>query len=99
MVRDGSLLNIPAGVIDCFARKPIRVFLQDGVNDLRSQNDLDLDRDWHLQYQAMVAALSEKIYNMDYVFGEGGHSDDQGGAILPEMLQCKNGPIPKEAKQ
>ena len=49
--------------------------------------------------QAMVAALSEKIYNMDHVFGESGHSDDHGGAILPEMLQCKHGPIPKEAKQ
>ncbi len=34
----------------------------------------------------MVAALQEKKYDMTYVFGEGAHSDDHGGAILPEML-------------
>ena len=63
----------------------IRVFLQDGVNDNRSPNDLD--RDWHLQNQAMVAALNEEKYDMAHVFGVGAHSDDHGGAILPEMLQ------------
>ena len=86
----GSFTNIHGGhvyprLIRDAASKPIRIFLQDGVNDLRSPNDLD--RDWHLQNQAMVAALNEKKYDMAYVFGEGGHSDDHGGAILPEMLQ------------
>jgi enterochelin esterase family protein len=66
-------------------RKPIRVFIQDGVNDLR--NARNLKRDWHLQNQAMVAALKEKGYDMKHVFGEGGHSDDHGGAILPEILR------------
>ncbi|HUP79296.1 MAG TPA: alpha/beta hydrolase-fold protein [Pirellula sp.] len=86
----GSFTNIHGGhvypqLVREAATKPIRVFLQDGVNDLRSPNDLD--RDWHLQNQAMVAALSEKKYDMAHVFGEGSHSDDHGGAILPEMLQ------------
>ncbi len=86
----GSFTNIHGGhvypqLVRDAAPKPIRIFLQDGVNDLRSPNDLD--RDWHLQNQAMVAACNEKKYDMAYVFGEGGHSDDHGGAILPEMLQ------------
>ena len=86
----GSFTNIHGGhvypqLVRDATNKPIRVFLQDGVNDLRSPNDLD--RDWHLQNQAMVAALTERKYDMAYVFGEGGHSDDHGGAILPEMLQ------------
>lgn len=86
----GSFTNIHGGhvypqLVRDAAPKPIRVFLQDGVNDNRSPNDLD--RDWHLQNQAMVAALNEKKYDMAHVFGDGGHSDDHGGAILPEMLQ------------
>ena len=35
----------------------------------------------------MVAALEEKGYDMTYVFGEGGHSDDHGGALLPDILR------------
>ena len=86
----GSFTNIHGGhvypqLVRDAATKPIRVFLQDGVNDNRRPNDLD--RDWHLQNQAMVAALNEKKYDMAHVFGDGGHSDDHGGAILPEMLQ------------
>lgn len=65
--------------------KPIRIFLQDGVNDLR--NARNTKRDWHLQNQAMVAALKEKGYDMKFEFGEGGHSDDHGGAILPDILR------------
>jgi hypothetical protein len=26
-------------------------------------------------------------YRMKYVWGEGGHSDDHGGALLPDMLR------------
>ena len=37
--------------------KPIRIFLQDGENDLRSPNNLE--RDWYLQNQKMVAALKK----------------------------------------
>jgi len=66
-------------------RKPIRIFLQDGVNDNR--NAKNPNRDWHLQNIAMVAALKEKGYDMTHVFGEGAHSDDHGGAILPDMLR------------
>lgn len=66
-------------------KKPIRIFLQDGVNDLRRPQNPE--RDWYLQNQKMVAAFREKGYDMAHVFGEGGHSDDHGGAMLPQMLQ------------
>ncbi|MEJ7711813.1 MAG: alpha/beta hydrolase-fold protein [Pyrinomonadaceae bacterium] len=66
-------------------RKPIRIFIQDGINDNRKPDNLA--RDWYLQNQAMVAALQEKRYDMKHVFGEGGHSDDHGGAILPDILR------------
>jgi enterochelin esterase family protein len=66
-------------------KKPIRVFLQDGVNDNR--NPRNPKRDWHLQNQAMVAALKEKGYDLKYVFGQGGHSDNHGGAILPDIFR------------
>jgi enterochelin esterase family protein len=65
-------------------KKPIRIFLQDGNQDLR--NPEFPQRDWWLQNQKMVAALKEKGYDMNHVFGEGGHSDDHGGSILPDML-------------
>lgn len=66
-------------------KKPIRIFLQDGINDNRNPNNPN--RDWYLQNQKMVAALQEKGYDMVHVFGEGGHSDDHGGAILPHALR------------
>jgi len=86
----GSYTNIHGGhvypsLVREAERKPIRIFLQDGVNDLR--NAADPDRDWYLQNQKMVAALTEKGYDMAYVFGEGGHADDHGGAMLPQMLR------------
>lgn len=86
----GSFTNIHGGhvypdLVRQEAKKPIRIFLQDGVNDLRRPDNLE--RDWHIQNQKMVAAFKEKDYDMAYVFGEGGHSDDHGGAMLPHMLR------------
>lgn len=66
-------------------KKPLRVFLQDGELDNRSPQNLN--RDWYLQNQKMIAALKEKGYDHAAVIGKGGHSDDHGGAILPLMLR------------
>jgi len=86
----GSFTNIRGGhvypeMVRKADRKPIRIFIQDGTQDLR--NPRNPARDWHLQNQAMVAAFKEKSYDMTFVFGEGGHSDNHGGAILPEILR------------
>lgn len=86
----GSFTNIRGGhvypdLVRKSEKKPLRIYLQDGSHDNRNPNNPE--RDWHLQNQAMVAALKEKGYDMTYVFGEGGHSDNHGGMLLPEMLR------------
>lgn len=86
----GSYTNIHGGhvypdLVRQNETKAIRIFLQDGENDLRSPDNLE--RDWYLQNQKMVAALQEKDYDMAHVFGIGGHSDDHGGSMLPQMLR------------
>ena len=86
----GSFTNLRGGhvypdLVRKAEKKPIRVFVQDGVHDNRRPDDPRLD--WHLQNQAMVAAFQEKGYDMKYEFGEGNHSDNHGGAILPEIMR------------
>ena len=91
----GSFTNIMGGhvypdLIRQGEHKPIRIFLQDGVNDnrgLRRDGNYDPTRDWHAQNIKMVEALAEKKYDVNYVWGIGTHSSKQGGAIMPEMLR------------
>jgi len=94
----GSFTNIRGGhvypdLIRSTDRKPIRIFLQDGLNDnrgVRGQAEnasYDPQRDWHAQNIKMVAALTEKGYDVNYTWGIGTHSSKQAGAILPEMLR------------
>lgn len=91
----GSFTNIRGGdaypdMIRAAPAKPIRIFLQDGINDHRvrgKDNQYDARRDWHLQNTRMVAALTEKHYDVNYCWGTGTHSNAQGGAQLPEMLR------------
>lgn len=74
-------------------RKPIRIFLQDGVNDNRGRgrnntnSPYNAKRDWHAQNIKMVAALTQKGYDVNYCWGIGTHSGKQGGAIMPDMLR------------
>jgi enterochelin esterase family protein len=72
-------------------RKPIRIFLQDGLNDLRGRgrnnSPYNAKRDWHAQNIKMVAALTKKGYDVNYCWGIGTHSGKQGGAMMPEMLR------------
>lgn len=86
----GSFTNLRGGhvypdLVRKADKKPIRVFVQDGVNDNR--NARTPTRDWYLQNQAMVAALTEKGYDMKYAFGHGAHSDSHGGALMPDILR------------
>jgi uncharacterized damage-inducible protein DinB len=73
--------------------KPIRIFLQDGLNDNRgvrgegADATYTPDRDWHAQNIKMVAALTGQGYDVNYTWGIGTHSNKQGGAILPDMLR------------
>ena len=91
----GSFTNIMGGHVypDRIRKsehKPIRIFLQDGVNDnrgLRRDGAYDPTLDWHAQNIKMVEALTEKNYDVNYTWGIGTHSNKQGGAIMPEMLR------------
>jgi len=83
----GSFTNIRGGhiypaLIRKTERKPIRVFLQDGNQDLDNQHG-----NWWLANLQMEAALKFAQYDFRFVPGEGGHSGKHGGAILPESLE------------
>ncbi len=62
--------------------KPIRVFLQDGANDLDN-----LHGNWPLSNQEMAAALKFAGYDYKFEFGDGGHSPKHGGSIFPDTLR------------
>lgn len=74
--------------------KPLRIFLQDGTNDLNIYAG-----DWWLANQAMERALSFAGYEVNHVWGEGSHSGKHGSAIFPEVMRWlwKDWPQPVKA--
>mgnify|MGYP003340893807 FL=1 len=83
----GSFTNIRGGdAYPCLIRKtekkPLRVFLQDGSNDLDN-----LHGNWPLANQQMAAALKFMKYDYRFDYGEGGHNGKHGGAIMPDSLR------------
>ncbi len=74
--------NYPAIIRKHHEVKPIRVFLQDGSNDLDNQHG-----NWPLANQQMAKALAFRKYDYRFVYGDGGHDGNHGGAILPESLR------------
>jgi enterochelin esterase family protein len=63
-------------------RKPIRVFLQDGKNDLNVGAG-----DWWLANLEMASALQFAGYDFTTAWGNGFHSAWHGRAILPDSLR------------
>ena len=83
----GSYTNIRGGhayeaLVRKSAKRPMRIFLQDGSNDLDNQHG-----NWWLANLEMEAALKYKGYDYKFVGGEGGHNGKHGGAILPDSLR------------
>lgn len=83
----GSFTNIRGGhncqaLIRKTEKKPIRIFLQDGANDLDN-----LHGNWPLANQEMAASLKFKGYDYKFEFGTEGHNGRHGGAILPDSLR------------
>ena len=62
--------------------KPLRVFLQDGSDDLNIYCG-----DWWMANQAMERALTFSGYEVNHEWGEGPHSHQHGGAIMPQALR------------
>jgi len=89
----GSFTNIRGGdkypdIIRTNDWKPIRVFVQDGANDLRGNTgNRRPGRNWVIGNLNLVAALEEKDYDYKYVFGEGGHNGNHGGTIFPDTMR------------
>ena len=82
------------GVIRKSKIRPLRIFIQDGSNDLDNEHG-----NWFLANQQMVKAiewananadqwtLGPARYDLKYVWGDGGHSDAHGGSLLPDILR------------
>jgi len=82
----GSYTNIRGGnnypsIIRKHKKKDIKIFMQDGSNDLNNEHG-----DWWLANLEMESALKFKGYEFKFEKGSGSHSGKHGGAILPESL-------------
>ena len=73
--------NYPA-LIRKTPKRNIRVFLQDGENDLDNANG-----NWPLANKTMAKALEFMSYDYQFVMGNGFHSDKQGRSIMPDSLR------------
>jgi hypothetical protein len=74
--------------------RPLRIFLQDGTSDLDNEHG-----NWFLANQQMLKSLEwanahadadrrlGPRYDVNHRWTSGGHSDADGGAILPDVLQ------------
>ena len=83
----GSFTNIKGGsvypsLIRKAPKRDIKVFLQDGSNDLDNQYG-----NWWLSNLQMEAALKYSKYDYKFVGGTGGHTGKHGGSILAESLR------------
>lgn len=62
--------------------KPLRVFLQDGTNDLNIYAG-----DWWMANQTMERALTFAGYEVNHVWGDGAHNGKHGSAIFPDAMR------------
>ena len=90
----GSFTNIASGasgrdgghnyeaMVRKMPKKPIRVFLQDGANDLDNAAG-----NWSLANLTMAKSLAYAGYDYRFEYGQGFHSVAHGRAILPDSLR------------
>lgn len=84
-----SFAQMPGGnpypeLISTVARKPLRVFLQAGHRDLHWNEPR---RNWLAENLRVAAALAGAGYDFRLVLGDGGHSPNHGGVLLPDALR------------
>lgn len=63
-------------------KRPIRIFLQDGSNDLDNANG-----NWPLANQTLAKSLAFAGYDYKFVYGHGFHSGSHGRAIFSDSLR------------
>ena len=78
----GEIYNTPELKKLLESRRKIRVFLQDGRNDLDNQFG-----NWPLANQEMAAALKFAGWDYDFKFGEGTHNPKHGASIFPDTMR------------
>jgi sugar lactone lactonase YvrE/enterochelin esterase-like enzyme len=76
-----------------FEPRPIRVFLQDGSND----NNIYAG-DWWMENQTMDRALVFAGYEVQHVWGDGGHTGKQASAVFPDAMRWLWKDWPKPVK-
>lgn len=64
--------------------KPLRIFLQAGHRDLNWNQP---ESNWLANNLRVSAALAEAGYDFRLVLGDGGHSPNHGGVLLPDALR------------
>ncbi|HEX6325544.1 MAG TPA: alpha/beta hydrolase-fold protein, partial [Jiangellaceae bacterium] len=85
----GSFAQMPGGnpypaAIRDEPAKPLRIFMQAGTRDL---NWNEPERNWFSNNLKVAAALAEAGYDHRLVLGDGGHSPNHGGVLLPDALR------------
>lgn len=78
-LRGGALYPF---LIRKYEPKPIRIFLQDGNNDLNIYAG-----DWWKANETMERALTFAGYEVSHVWGEGTHNGTHGTAIFPQAMR------------
>lgn len=84
-----SFTQLPGGntypaLIHLTPRKPLRIFMQAGHRDLGWNAP---DRNWLAENLRVAAALAEAGYDFRLVLGDGGHSPNHAGVLLPDALR------------
>lgn len=84
-----SFAQMPGGnpypdLIATTEAKPLRIFLQAGHRDLH-WNEPQMN--WLAENLRVAAALAEAGYDFHLVLGDGGHSPNHGGVLLPDALR------------
>jgi gluconolactonase len=77
-----------------FEPKPIRIFLQDGENDLNIYGG-----DWWMANQEMERALTFAGYEVNHAWGDGGHDTKHATQVFPDAIRWlwKDWPAPVKA--
>lgn len=65
-------------------RRPLRIFLQAGHRDLNWNEPRE---NWFAENLRVAAALAEAGYDLRLVVGDGGHSANHQGVLLPDAMR------------
>lgn len=87
--------NYPT-LIRKYEPKPLRIFLQDGSKDLNKYAG-----DWWMANQEMERSLVFAGYEVEHVWGEGGHDSKQATEIFPQAMRWlwKDWPAPVKVSE